>query len=298
MRTKHAVPVATLGVLAALVLPSVAAADSDTKARGWKGDTGSNRSITAEVISRSSTPSIRQHPAKPRSNGSGGFAQNIAGALQRLQPPAFSSLSDLCRSTVNDSSGTVSVPCRAVGSSDPDDPAAPGSGGGATQPVDAPRLAERAASQIDLPTPTLNTSPADPVKTLVGLETWLWVPQGQWQTLTASAEAGGAEVTVTAEPIQSRWDMGEEAVNCAGPGREWRKGLGTNATTPCSYTYEKTSVKQPGKKHDISAALRYRVTWECEGDCNQDGGDLGTLDTVTSTSQLEVSERQSVVVSR
>lgn len=162
--------------------------------------------------------------------------------------------------------------------------------------VDAPQLAERAAGELNLPTPTLNTSPADPVKALVGLQTWLWVPADQWQTLTASASAGGATVTVTAEPIQSRWDMGEGAVNCAGPGREWRKGLGQNARTDCGYTYKRTSLREPDNKYAVAATLRYRITWACDGNCSETTGDLGTLDSPTSTSQLEVSERQSVVI--
>lgn len=288
MRTKHAILAAAGGVMAALLSPSVAiAGDSDNGNRAGMNRDVSNPNVWAEAGgSRSGGGAgARQAPKRPTGSGGGGSvaaaggggASRPASVVEQLCDPAAPS-NRACEEYLSPAGdGAADVPAAAA-------------------PVDAPRLAERALNQVNLPKPTLNTSPADPVKALVGLETWLWVPQDQWQTLTASASAGGATVTVTAEPIQVRWDMGEDTVNCAGPGREWRKGLGQNATTPCSYTYKKTSVREPGKKHNVSTTIRYRVPWTCEGDCNQDGGDLGTLDSATSTAELEVSERQSVVI--
>lgn len=164
------------------------------------------------------------------------------------------------------------------------------------QGVDAGALARQIRDRLALVTPQLHTSPEAPVKALVGLETWLWVPPGQWRTLTESASLGGTTVTVTARPLQTRWDLGEATKACGNPGRVWRKGLGQHAQTPCGYTYKHTSVHEPGDKYKISAVLRYRITWTCEGDCSMPGGDLGTLDSNPDTAALEVSERQSVVI--
>lgn len=164
--------------------------------------------------------------------------------------------------------------------------------------VDAGALARKIRDRLDLTAPQIHTSPEAPVKALVGLETWLWLPEGQWRPIRESATLGGATATVTAEPIQTRWDMGEAAKACPNPGREWRKGLGQNASTPCGYTYKHTSAHEPSDKYQVSAVIRYRITWTCQGNCSAPAGDLGTLDSNPDTAALEVSERQSVVVNR
>jgi hypothetical protein len=162
--------------------------------------------------------------------------------------------------------------------------------------VDAVALARTARDRLDLATPQIHTSPEAPVKALVGLETWMWVPSSQWTALTESATLGGTTVTVRAEPISTRWDMGEATKFCPNPGRVWRKGLGQDATTPCGYTYEHTSLRQPDNKYQISGQIRYAVTWTCTGDCSAPSGNLGTIDSVASTAALEVGERHSVVI--
>lgn len=162
--------------------------------------------------------------------------------------------------------------------------------------IDAAGVARKLSDRLELVTPELHTSPRAPVKALVGLETWLWVPRDQWHALTKSASLGGTTVTVTAEPIQTRWAMGEGPRICSNPGRVWHKGLGQDATTPCGFTYEHTSAREPDGKYRISAVLRYRVTWTCEGDCSSRRGRLGTIDSRRDSAALEVSERQTVVV--
>lgn len=176
--------------------------------------------------------------------------------------------------------------------------AEPAAGGDAPEPVDAAQLAQQISSRLDLVTPQPRTSPSAPVKALVGLETWMWVPDGQWQPLTDSATLGGTTVTVEATPVQTRWDMGESSKVCNNPGRAWRKGLGQRAQTPCGYTYSRTSVREPNKKYEISAVLRYSISWTCEGECTEPGGNLGTLDSAPAGAALQVSERQSVVTLR
>lgn len=162
--------------------------------------------------------------------------------------------------------------------------------------VDAAALARTVRDRLDLDNPQIHTSPEAPVKALVGLETWMWVPSSQWTALTESATLGGTTVTVRAEPISTRWDMGEATKFCPNPGRVWRKGLGQDATTPCGYTYEHTSLRQPENKYQISGQIRYAVTWTCTGDCSAPSGNLGTIDSVASTAALEVGERHSVVI--
>lgn len=166
----------------------------------------------------------------------------------------------------------------------------------AAPPVDAAAEARKVRDQLDLPTPQIHTSPEDPIKTLVGLETWLWIDSGQWTPITESVNLDDTELTVTAKPVQTRWDMGEATTTCANPGKAWHRGLGKAAKTPCSYTYRHTSVSQPNSKYAIEASVRYQVTWKCSGDCDEDSGDLGEIDSPPSTAPLQVSERQTVVI--
>lgn len=170
------------------------------------------------------------------------------------------------------------------------------SDGAGRGPVDAAALARSARDRLDLANPQIHTSPEAPVEALVGLETWMWVPLSQWTALTESASLGGTTVTVEAEPISTRWDMGEAVKFCPNPGRVWRKGLGQDATTPCGYTYEHTSLRQPDNKYRISGQIRYAVTWTCSGVCSAPSGTLGTIDSAASTAALEVGERHSVVI--
>jgi hypothetical protein len=167
-----------------------------------------------------------------------------------------------------------------------------------TDVVNAAQVAQKLRDRLPFPRPQLNTSPAAPVKAIVGLETWLWVPPAQWAPLTRSASLGGTTVTVTATPTLATWDMGEATKTCAGPGRVWTRGLGQKASTPCGYTYRHTSVKQPDKKFNVAVSLRYQVTWTCTGQCSAPAGALDPIDGLTDASQLEVSERQSVVTRR
>lgn len=167
---------------------------------------------------------------------------------------------------------------------------------GGDEPVDAAALAQTLRDRLDLATPEIHTSPQDPVKALVGLETWMWVPPGQWDVLTESGSLGGTTVTVRAEPVATMWDMGESTEVCSGPGRVWRKGLGQEAPTTCGYTYRHTSLKQPDNEYEIGGQIRYHATWTCEGNCSVPSGDLGTITSVASTASLEVSERHSVVI--
>ncbi len=90
---------------------------------------------------------------------------------------------------------------------------------------------------------------------------------------------------------------GESVTVCDNPGRPWRKGLGQETKTPCGYTYQQTSAREPEKEYDISALIRYRITWACDGDsCDEDPGDLGTLDSPPGTATLQVGERHAVIV--
>lgn len=163
------------------------------------------------------------------------------------------------------------------------------------EPPDPEALARRALDQLKLTVPKVHLSPTPPAKTYVGLETWLWMPQSQWSTLTKSVTAGSTTVTVTAEPRRVRWDMGAGSTVCYDAGRAWVvKQMSATATTSCQYTYKKVSDFQPDGKFQVSATIIFRARWNCSGTCLAPDGSLGDVDGLTGTSTIQVGERQSV----
>ncbi|MPZ63003.1 MAG: hypothetical protein GEU93_17285 [Propionibacteriales bacterium] len=166
----------------------------------------------------------------------------------------------------------------------PDPPESP-----ALPPVEPAVLAERAVDSLELKLAEVHTAPEAPGPTLVNLETWLWVSDADWRTLTASASARGTTASVTAKPVRVEWDLGEDTHTCDGPGREWRKGLGPDDAT-CYYRYAHTSEDQPKGQYTISAAIVYDVTWTCEGQCRATSGQLGEYTAPQGTASLGVKE--------
>lgn len=162
--------------------------------------------------------------------------------------------------------------------------------------VDPAVLAQRALDQLDLAVPEIHIAPDPPLATYVGLETWLWLPDGQWDSLSLTVTAGATSVTVTAEPVRVDWDLTEGTTSCASAGHPWVRGMSPSAQTDCSYTFSTLSDGQPGGKYAVSATIVYSATWTCSGACLTNNGDLGEVPSLTSNDAIEVDERQSVVV--
>ena len=68
------------------------------------------------------------------------------------------------------------------------------------------------------------------------------------------------------------------------------------ASTACGYTYKETSDSEPQGHFQITATIRYKVTWSCSGTCPTNGGDLGLVDAPARASTMRVLQRQTVVV--
>lgn len=159
-------------------------------------------------------------------------------------------------------------------------------------------LAERAVDHLHLKTPQINLSPKPPLKSYTALETWLWLPENQWQSLSTSVSAGLTTVTATARPLRVRWDMGDgkNPRVCTGVGREWKSHFSSSASTPCGYYYKKVSDFEPDGTYKIRAQIVYRVNWTCTGSCSAPEGTLGEVDGPQSGPvPIVVGERQSVV---
>jgi hypothetical protein len=173
-----------------------------------------------------------------------------------------------------------------------------GSAGPAPAPPPNPAVLARSASdRLPLPSPRVGLSPSPEIEGLVGLQTWLWVDERQWRTLTESVTAGRTTVTVSARPIHTFWDMGEGTVMCPGPGRVWTLAATQGEESYCGYTYSHTSLGEPDGRYRVRATIRYEVAWRCTGFCLASSGMLEDwVESPTATMPYSVEERQTVVV--
>ncbi|HEX9992278.1 MAG TPA: hypothetical protein VGB14_05055 [Acidimicrobiales bacterium] len=144
--------------------------------------------------------------------------------------------------------------------------------------IDPRVLAWQAAQELPLWYPDPRAAPPLDGESLTGVPTWLWVPESQWGTRSATARVPGLTATVTAEPARTEWDLGDgAAVVCDGPGVPWHAGLPESATY-CSHTYERTSATEPGNAYTATVTIVWSVTWTAS---NGDGGDFGEFSRTT-----------------
>lgn len=169
-------------------------------------------------------------------------------------------------------------------------------GGPAGGPPDPATLAQTALGQLRLETANIQLAPGAPDPAVVGVETWMWLPDQQWRTLTRTVRAGGTSVTVVAEPDRVVWDMGPAEKTCFDAGRAWQPGMGDEAVTTCGYTYDQTSKSQVDGAFDVTAVIQYAVDWTCSGVCTSTSGSLGLVDAPAGVGAMRVVQRQTVVI--
>lgn len=167
---------------------------------------------------------------------------------------------------------------------------------GGQPPPDPRQMAQDLLETMQLAKPTIHMAPSPPAMTYVGLDTWLWMDQGQWAEITDSATIRTTTVTVTAAPSNVAWDLTDGSVNCPSAGRPWVKGMSSSAKTDCSYAFQRVSDFEPNDSFGVSAQIEYQVDWTCSGLCIEDGGTLGVVPGLESNAAIRVGERQSVVV--
>ncbi|WP_225439978.1 hypothetical protein [Amycolatopsis eburnea] len=135
---------------------------------------------------------------------------------------------------------------------------------GATLPSPQ-ELAEQARTQLRLPSPHIEASPAG--DKLVSLPTWLWLDRGSWGTQQATAAVPGVSVTAVAAPKSVSWSTGDgDTVNCSGPGTPFTPGGDASAASPdCGHTYRRSSATAPAQQFPIRATVHWTVTWSGAG---------------------------------
>lgn len=155
--------------------------------------------------------------------------------------------------------------------------------------VDPEALALEALESVTIPDPTIGMSP--PAGSLVvQVPTWLWLSGDWWRAYEATATAGRVSATVTAEPVETSWSMGDgSTVTCSGPGVAWTPGAPEDATD-CSHTYTSTSADAPGGTFGLTVTVSLEVGW------SSNSGAGGTFDSISRTAgqAVRVGEIQAV----
>lgn len=154
-------------------------------------------------------------------------------------------------------------------------------------------LARRALDRARIPLPAPQMNPPAEEGAVVNVELWLWIDPAQWQSVSASAAAGGVQVTTTATPDRVEWDMGNgDTVTCFGPGTPYDSHHDPSGqTTDCAYTYARSSAGQDDGRYAVTATVIWSVRWSVTGGAG--GGELSQA-TRSSTVDIAVSEIQTL----
>jgi hypothetical protein len=161
--------------------------------------------------------------------------------------------------------------------------------GGPPLPTPA-ALSQQAIKQLSFPSLSINASPSPNSDQLVGLPTWLWLDEGGWHPITATAAVPGESVTATATPASVTWNLGDgSTVICQGPGTPYSAAAPDEASPTCGHTYSTSSAGQPNGEFLVTATVSWSVTWVGGGQA----GAVPALNATTSRS-LRVADVESL----
>ncbi|WP_239471463.1 ATP/GTP-binding protein [Streptomyces sp. NEAU-S7GS2] len=139
------------------------------------------------------------------------------------------------------------------------------------QTVDPAVVARQAVDRMRLSGPDIQSPRADG-RYVVGMPMWLHVGQSPttFGPNSASAAAGGVQVTATAKVVRIRWSMGDgSSVVCQGPGAVYRPSDGKRPSPDCGHVYRRTSAGQDDKRYTLTATSTWQVDWNGAGQQGQ-----------------------------
>jgi hypothetical protein len=174
---------------------------------------------------------------------------------------------------------------------------------------DAAALQALVLRALEIPLPDARFSPDATWFQVVGLQSWLWVPEVSWQPVTIEVCLGVAAcATATATPLDLRVDMGDGSavVSCDGPGVAYDtdRDYESQAAVPhCFHVYEIDSGDQPDGTYAVVATTVWNIDWTCRWDSDLDGsldascggGDLGNLGRQGDPIALTVRQYQAII---
>lgn len=104
------------------------------------------------------------------------------------------------------------------------------------------KAANLGLSSLSFPRPVpFFAPPAQRVRTLVGIDTWFWVPAASWRPIVRVVAAGNVVVTLVATPVTLQLVPGDGSalVSCPGPGLPW---LVPGTRSLCSHVFQRAST--------------------------------------------------------
>lgn len=165
-------------------------------------------------------------------------------------------------------------------------------GGGNKAPKVSPReLALTRWARMPIPAPVVRTAPPRVRTGLVGLPEWFWV--ANWHSLGGRVSARDVWVEVTARPQGMTVSPGprEPLLRCSGPGTAYdRTRPAASQRTDCSYTFERSSLYEPGHAYRVQVTVVWGGTWRGS---DGSGGALPPVSRSTSF-RLRVAEAQAL----
>jgi len=170
--------------------------------------------------------------------------------------------------------------------------------GNGTPAVTPQELLQVAESELRVPALAPGTAPPLGKDGLVGLPEWFWVTAAQWRPVTVTVSAGPVWATITATPSQLSFEPGGglTGASCTGPGISYRAAqAAAQTTTPCSYTYDQSSARQPGGAYQASVTVTWVVTWTGSGGV---GGTVNAGLQIADPISVRVAEGQALVTRR
>ncbi len=159
----------------------------------------------------------------------------------------------------------------------------------AHRPDEVGVAANRALLSLPRPLPYF-APPAERVRTLVGIDTWFWVPAFQWRPIVRFVAAGGVVVTLVATPLalQLLPGDGSSPVSCPGPGSPW---LVSGSRSLCSYVFQRASTATKRGRYHAKVQAVWTIRWTSNTGLS---GVVGPVVVPTAVSLL-VAEAQAVL---
>ena len=150
-------------------------------------------------------------------------------------------------------------------------------------------LARVAIDTILFPGTKARFAPPARTRTLVGVDTWFWVPASSWRPITKVVGAPPVIVTAIATPTALRFMPGDgtATVTCPGPGLPWVGG----GRTLCSHIYQQASTGRATGRYTGIVSIVWYVRWFSTTGAS---GTIGPIQIPQATS-LKVAEAEAVL---
>jgi hypothetical protein len=151
------------------------------------------------------------------------------------------------------------------------------------------------------PTPQLSPNATDPGRfTLPGIPTWFWVPETEWEPVTAEAVQAGYTLTATARPQRLELAVAENrpdqqtVATCAGPGAVWQPGAPEDGTE-CRHVFKWASTGTDVAAWPATLTITWDVDWTLTGPAVSMSGTLGDGKFTATTTAIRVDQVQAVI---